>query len=167
MKLKHFFIFTIFSLCITAYSQGLDKQLPNETVTYLDGSSGKLLDKVSESDLTVISFWATWCKPCRKELENISDIYEDWQVDYGVQLLAVSIDDARTKGQVKTYIESQGLPYTVIMDDTKLLFQKLNGTNPPLTIVVNKKGEILKTKLGYLEGEEFDLEDSFEKFLKN
>ena len=120
--------------------------------------------KSNDRDLTIISFWATWCKPCRNELENIALLYSEWQDLYNVELIAVSIDDTRTQSQVKPYINSQSFEYRVLLDPNKEFFRAVNGTSPPLTILVNRSGEILEIEHGYIEGNEYMLEEKLEEF---
>ena len=52
-------------------------------------------------DGTIYSFWATWCVPCINELNNYAELYEDWQDETGVKIIAVSIDDSRNMSKVK------------------------------------------------------------------
>ena len=78
------------------------KTIPSVKLETLDGKSFNTSDIENNGNPTIISFWATWCKPCKKELNNIAEIYEEWQDNYDVQVIAVSIDDARTSSKVKT-----------------------------------------------------------------
>lgn len=135
--------------------------LPDVKVERMNGSQVSIIEEVSGNgkDITVINFWATWCKPCRNELENISYLYPDWQNDFNMEFIAVSIDDSRTTGQVKPYINSQGFEYKILLDANKEFFRAVNGTSPPLTLIVNSKGEILEMEHGYIEGNEYLLEE--------
>src|SRR4249919_676029 len=86
------FLVSVFTFSALA---GDGDKIPAVTVKKLDGS------KVSSSTFTnagkpiIISFWATWCKPCKKELDAIQESYSDWTAETGVKLIAVSIDDVR------------------------------------------------------------------------
>jgi len=149
---------------------GLQAQeiLPDIVLHRLDGSETSILNEIESNgrELTVISFWATWCKPCRNELENIALLYPEWQEDYNMEIIAVSIDDTRTQSQVKPYINSQSFEYRVLLDPNKEFFRAVNGTSPPLTLLVNSKGEILEIEHGYIEGNEYLLEEKLEEFSK-
>ena len=82
------------------------KDLPNKEVKKLDGTSFNIKGLENNGKPIVISFWATWCKPCKKELNNIAEVYEDWQDETGVKLVAVSIDDSRSMNRVLPYVNS-------------------------------------------------------------
>lgn len=140
--------------------------LPDVKVERMNGSQVSIIEEVSGNgkDITVINFWATWCKPCRNELENISYLYPDWQDDFNMEFIAVSIDDSRTTGQVKPYINSQGFEYKILLDANKEFFRAVNGTSPPLTLIVNSKGEILEMEHGYIEGNEYLLEEKLMEY---
>lgn len=135
-----------------------DKKMPEVNVTALDGSSVEVKNFIKSDKITVISFWATWCSPCKKELDAISEVYEDWKKDYNVELIAMSIDDARAFSKVKPLVESKGWSYTVLVDKNEDLKRALNIDSVPYTIVVDKEGKIVYEHSGYKPGDEDELE---------
>ena len=151
---------------LTTLSLAAQDKIPGTTLTKMDGKKITITEAVAGQPLTVINFWATWCAPCKKELENIVDLYPEWKEQYNMEFIAVSIDDARTRTKVKPYVDGKGLPYYILLDENKDFFHALNGITPPLTLIVNDKGEILDIKTGYVEGDEYNLEDKLKKFAK-
>lgn len=143
-----------------------NKTLPTANVKTLEGQSIAVKDLVKDGQITVISFWATWCKPCIAELDAIKDLYPEWKEKYGVEYVAVSVDDARTSARVKTYSANKGWEYTIVNDASKELQSALNVTNPPLTLLLNKKGEIVFEHLGYTSGDELELEEKIKELSK-
>jgi peroxiredoxin len=138
--------------------------VPNKTVKKLDGSTASLHSILQQADFTVMTFWATWCVPCKKELENIKDLYPDWRSDYNAQVIAVSIDDSKTVAGVRPYVTTNDFDYIFLLDTNRELFLALNGTAPPLTIIANKEGKILLTKNKYVEGDEWILDEKLDSY---
>ncbi len=156
-------LFLLFFLPVFLYGQNV---LPSVDVKTLDGKTVNIKDAVAENELTVLSFWATWCKPCHNELDNVAKIYDDWKKDYNVELIAVTVDDSRGFTRVKPMISRKGWKYSFLSDMNQDLQRALNFKTIPQTFVVNKKGEILYSHSGYVPGNEFDLEDKLKEFSK-
>ena len=87
MKLRTLFLLPSLLLASALFSQ----DLPSVNVKDLDGNTVDIRNAGDSGKLTVISFWATWCAPCIKELEAINDHYAEWQTKYNMQLVAVMI----------------------------------------------------------------------------
>ena len=133
--------------------------LPSVMIENLNGEKVDISKVAEEGKTVIISFWATWCKPCQKELNNIAEVYEDWQDDYNVEILAVSIDDARNAPKVKSYAAGQAWEYTVLLDKNQDLQRALNFQSVPQTFLLNQEGNIVYTHTGYVSGDEYELED--------
>jgi len=141
---------------IFSFSQE-SRSLPNVKVKTLTGDAFNISEIDNDSKPMVISFWATWCKPCNKELNNISEIYSDWQEETGVKLIAVSIDDTRSMSKVAPYINSSDWEYEVYLDPNKDLCRSLGVSTVPHTFLLNGKKEIVWQHRGYVEGDEEEL----------
>lgn len=140
-----------------------EKQLPSVEITDLNGSTVNIADYGKTGKITIINFWATWCGPCKLELNNIAELYPDWQDEFDVQLIAVSIDDSRNTAKVKTYINGHAWDYTVLLDANQDLKRALNFQAPPFTLLLDKEGTIVSTHTGYKEGDEYVLEDEIKE----
>ncbi len=156
--LLHFGTATIHAQDVKSHLAG-DKTLPDVTVKDLSNKSVNISDYGKNGKITVLSFWATWCSPCKKELNNIAELYEDWQDEYDMELVAVSIDDSRNASKVKTYINGQQWDYDVLLDPNSSLKRALNFQTVPYTLLIDSKGSIVYTHSGYVEGDEYILED--------
>ena len=110
----------------------------------------------------MISFWATWCKPCKKELNTIAEVYEDWQEETGVKLVAVSIDDSRSASKVKPYVNASGWDYEVFIDSNRELARALGVSTVPHTFLLNGEGSIVWEHKGYIDGDEEELYEQIE-----
>ena len=159
-KMRSLLIVVLAFFAITLNAQDI---LPDVNIKTLDGETVNLQDYGSNEKITIISFWATWCSPCKKELDAIADMYEGWQEDYDVELLAITIDTQRALAKVPGMVESKGWDYTVLSDANQDLQKALNFQTVPYTLVVDKEGKIVYTHSGYLPGDEYELEDKLKE----
>ena len=134
----------------------------NRNIEFLDVTKDSL-DIIKEKDLTVISFWATWCKPCQAELDAIADLYPEWQEDLDVQLVAITIDTQRQLSKVPGVLSTKGWEYDVYSDANNVLKNQLGFQAIPQTYVVDSEGNILYNHSGYSAGDEYDLGDKLKE----
>lgn len=111
----------------------------------------------------IVSFWATWCKPCAKELDAISEVYDEWQDETGVKLLAISIDDARNTAKIAPFANGKDWPYEVYLDANSDLKRALNVNAIPHTFLLNGKKEIVWQHTSYFDGDEDELFEEVQK----
>lgn len=157
--LKNIFLLSFISICINSFGQ---KSLPKSILIDLDGEIVNVRDVVSKDQITILSFWATWCYPCIKELDAIGSLYEEWQEELNVELIAISVDDARTQKRIKTIIERKKWPYKFLLDKNEKFKTKLNLPSVPQTVVV-KDHKIIYSRSGYISGDEFKLYEVIKK----
>lgn len=149
-------VMSMLILLITpAYGQNL---IPDTEVKTLNGQTVMLQDYIEDDQITVISFWATWCKPCKKELDAIADLYAEWQETYNMKLIAISVDNARAVAKVKPMVAEKQWPFEILVDMNQTLMRSLHFQSVPYTLLLNKKGEVVYTHSGYLPGDEETLE---------
>ncbi len=148
-----------FGLSITAEAQ----TVASIDLKNLEGMTVNPLDIVGKGNPTVICFWATWCSPCKRELNNYMDYYVDWQEETGVEIIAVSIDDSRSMSRVTPFVTSSGWEYEVLLDPGRDFARAMQVINVPHTFLVNGKGEVVWTHNNYAEGDEDEL---YEELLK-
>ena len=142
-----------------------NKGLPSTKVTTLDGKPFNIQNIENEGPI-IINFWATWCKPCKKELNNIAEVYEDWQEETGVKLIAISIDDTRSMSKVAPYVNSSDWDYEIYLDPNGDLKRAMGVSTVPHTFVLNNKNEIVWQHRGYVDGDEYDLYTEIERLVR-
>jgi len=153
--LKNLLILLVWIASSTLFAQ---KSIPDVNVKTLDGKTVNVRDYISKGKITVLSFWATWCSPCKKELDAISEVYEGWQKDYNVQVLAVTIDTQRDLAKVKPMVATKEWDYTILSDAPGQLKNALNFQSIPQMYLIDQKGVVVYEHTGYLPGDEVDLE---------
>ncbi len=145
--------------CCLALALHAQKTLPALEVRTPDGAAVNLQTYVGQGRPVIISLWATWCKPCLEELDNIAELYPEWQEAYGLDLLAVSVDDQRQVAKVGPLVSTKHWPYTILIDPAQQLKTVLNYQLIPQLYVLNGAGEVVYEHTGYVPGNEFELED--------
>ena len=142
------------------------KQLPSVDVKTLDGKTVNIQEFASNGKITVLSFWATWCSPCKKELDAIAEVYPEWQEDYDMELVAVTIDTQRALAKVNPMVASKGWEYIILSDVNQNLKNALNFQTVPQTYLLDKNGNIVYVHSGYVPGDEYELEDKIKALNK-
>tara|TARA_B100001287_G_C22685494_1_gene533233 strand:+ start:3354 stop:3857 length:504 start_codon:yes stop_codon:yes gene_type:complete len=162
---KILFAFAVFFL-VGCLSFGQERKIPNINVKTLSGKKFNISDLKNDGNPIVISFWATWCKPCIKELNNIAEIYDEWQDETGVKIVAISIDDSRSKAKVSPYVNSSDWEYEVYLDQNGDLKRAMGVSTVPHTFLLNQNNEIVWQHKGYVDGDEHKLFKEIKKIAK-
>ena len=158
-------IFISLIVCLLAgYGVAL-AQLPAVTLKTLDGGSVQSETLSNDGKPFIIDFFATWCKPCNRELSAIAEVYEDWQQETGVKIFAVSIDQAQNIHKVKPLVDQNEWEYDVLLDPNSDLLKALGGQMIPFVVVVDGKGNIVSKHSGYTDGGENELIEEVRKLL--
>lgn len=144
----------LFSAILLITGLGAFAQLPSVQLKDLDGKVVDSATLSNDGNPYVISFFATWCKPCLRELKAINDLYPDWQDETGMKLIAISIDEAQNVSRVKPLVDGLGFEYEVLLDTNSELKRALGIQDIPYLMIVDGNGNIVETRNGYTEGSE-------------
>ncbi|MCS7073229.1 MAG: TlpA family protein disulfide reductase [Bacteroidia bacterium] len=167
--MKYWFFIIFFALSQVCLGQILPKKgkLPSVTLKNIDGKTVSSDSFQNDGKPIVISFWATWCKPCILELNTIAEKYEELQKETGLKLIAVSIDDARSRSNVAPFVNGKGWDYEVYLDANSDLKRAMNVNNVPHTFLLNKDRDIVWQHTSYVPGDEKKLYELVRKVANN
>ncbi|WP_310992531.1 TlpA family protein disulfide reductase [Aequorivita marina] len=150
----------LFMVSFFAFSQN---ELPKVDMKTLDGKAFNSQELSTDDNVIIVSLWATWCVPCLKELDAISEIYPDWQEETNVKLYAISIDDSRGVKRVKPLVNGKGWDYTILLDTNNDFKRAVGAATVPLTLLV-KNNQIVYRHSGYSPGAEYELYEKVKEF---
>jgi thiol-disulfide isomerase/thioredoxin len=144
-------------LAMTAPSRAQDLSSLTHLLSTTAGEQ-KSVASIGEGKVTVVSFWATWCKPCKEEMRAMFPIVQKFQG--AIEYIAISIDDTKTMAKVAPFVSSKGYTFTVLLDPNRDLFKSLNGTDVPYTLVYTAGGKLHSKHDGFLPGDEVKMEQT-------
>ena len=155
----------LLGLSATAQSKTGNK-LPSVNVKTLDGKTFNTSEISNDGKPILIAFWALWCKPCKKELDAYNELYEDWQDETSVKIIAVSIDDARSTAKVKPFVMGKDWQFDVFLDPNQEFKRAMSVNMVPHTFLLDGNGKIVYQHTSYYEGLEDELFELVKKVAK-
>ena len=129
-----------------------NRRAPTFAVRTLEGKTFRLLELRGRP--VVLDFWATWCAPCRASMPHLDRIQERYAGE-GLVVLGLSVDDAGPGG-VRRFAERLGIRFRLAMAEEKLLDQYGPIRQIPTTFFINRRGEVVRRTVGYLDPETLD-----------
>ena len=154
---KKIFLFLFFFPFTTLWVKGGWKPLfkfPEANLQTMDGKPFNTKNLQNDGKPILLTFWATWCKPCMKEHDAINDLYDEWIEETGVKIYAISIDDTRSAKRVMPTVNGKGWEFDVLLDTNGDFKRLMNVNIPPHVFVLNGKKEVVWQHVGYLDGDE-------------
>ncbi|HSH19061.1 MAG TPA: TlpA disulfide reductase family protein, partial [Draconibacterium sp.] len=123
------------------------------------------LAELKGEKLTVIDFWATWCKPCVTAIPKINSIYDEFS-EQSIGFIGVNVDGPRNLSKVKPFATSMKIKYPLLLDPDQNLVNRFNVTVFPTLIVLNEKGREVFIHEGFNAGDEILIREELLKLLK-
>lgn len=154
------------TLLLLAVFTTASAQLPKVVLKSIDGKTVSTDTLRNDGKPFIIDFFATWCKPCNRELSAISEVYDEWQKETGVKLYAVSIDKAQNANKVKPLVNQHGWEYEVILDPNSEFRKSFGGEMIPFVVICDGDGKVVYKHNGYTEGAEQELIEKVRELVK-
>jgi cytochrome c biogenesis protein CcmG/thiol:disulfide interchange protein DsbE len=140
----------LFSMCAKAENgtsaAARAESAPAFELTDLEGNSLKLEDY--EGQVVLINFWATWCGPCRIEIPDFIEAYDEFH-EKGLEILGVSLDQTSER-DIQEFVQRNKINYPVAMITQEFYNSYRPGQYIPHTIIVDTKGKIRHRHTGVL-----------------
>lgn len=153
-------------LILSSFTSDNARKIPSVDLKTLEGKTVSSSTFSNDGKPIIISFWATWCSPCKKELNAVAEVYDDWRKETGVKLIAVSLDDSRSSSKVAPYVNSKGWEYDEYLDLNSDFKRAMGVNNPPHTFIVDGKGNVVWQHVGYKDGDEAQYIEVVRKVIK-
>lgn len=157
---------TLTSMLFAIIAMASFAQLPSVQLKDLKGKTVDTATLSNEGKPFAICFFASWCKPCNRELKAIHEVYEDWVEETGMKIYAISIDQGQNSQKVKPMVDAEGWEYSVLLDPNSDFLHALGIQMIPHTIIVDGSGKIAEQHSGYQEGSEIQILEDIKKLLE-
>ena len=147
-------VFTIFSAVYAGEQRNI--MLRDLSVKLLDGKKVRLSALLEEGPL-LVSFWATWCAPCKKEMIFLEEFHQKYN-ENSFRVLAISTDSPKSMSKVKSYIRAKKYTFLVGIDPNQEIAKKMNALLMPTTLILNKDRKVSWYHQGFIPGDEQEIE---------
>ena len=150
-------LFLSLCLLLVSFAASAQERLSKVILKDIEGKTVQTDTISNNGKPLIIAVVATWCKPCNRELSSIDEVYDDWQQETGVRLVAVSIDQAQNINKVKPMVDQNGWRYDVLLDPNGEFRRSLGIQSVPYTVLLDGQGKIVYKHNGYTDGAEVEL----------
>lgn len=144
----------VISLLMIALAASASAALPSVKLKDLKGRAVDTSTLNNGGKPMIISFFAGWCKPCKRELNAINEVYDDWRDETGVKLIAISIDKAQDIAKVKPMVDAEGWDYDILLDPNSDFMRAMGIQQIPHLLIIDGNGKIVESRSGYTDGSE-------------
>lgn len=129
------------------------KKAPDFVLTDINGEKFQLSDY--EGKGVILNFWATWCKPCEREMPYMNEQYDGFKAE-GVEIAAVNIGESEVV--VNQFVDKYDLKFPILIDESQEVVQAYGVDPLPTTFLINEEGIVEKVHLGEIPNEELLIE---------
>ena len=120
---------------------------PDFTVQMLDGTRYTLSDLTAEGKVVMITFWATWCPPCRQELSHMQEaIFDRYK---GTDLVVLPISRGDDPNKVRSLLDKMGITFNVGLDQSQDIYRLYASNYIPRTYIIDRNGRVAYLAVGY------------------
>lgn len=154
---------TLLIALLALVSVAASAKLPSVQLKDIEGNVVNTAELLNDGKPFIVSFFATWCKPCMREIEAINDNYIDWQEETGVKLILVSIDEGQNVAKVKPLVDSKGWEFQVLLDPNGDFKRAMNVQMVPSLFILDGQGNVVESHTSYTDGSEEHIIETLRK----
>ncbi len=122
------------------------------TLKNLNGKEVSLSDFRGKN--VYVNFFATWCPPCRAEMPDIEKMYQKYKDN---DFVVLAVDLGEYSDTVKSFFETNNLNFPTVLDSDQMVASQYNISAIPVSIFIDKQGNIVAKKVGAMTGGEMEL----------
>ena len=156
-KVAFFMLFYLF--CIAKVGAQTVQMWPSVAIEDLNGAAVKSETIYKNSKFTLVVFWATWCLPCKKEMNSIAKLAEEWKKKYQLSIVNITVDDVLQAGLMKQTLATNDWPFLSFWDKNEKILKELKVKTIPFAVILNQEGKIVYHQKSFVDGDEFGIED--------
>ena len=145
-------------------TSGLSQSYLETRLKNVNGQHSSIIKEAGNSQLIVLDFWATWCKPCIKAIPKISELAEHYE-NKGVSFIGINTDSPRNLAKVKPFVKTHNIKYPVLLDVDQEIMNELLINAFPTLLILNREGKVLFTHRGFSNGDEKLIKSELEKLV--
>jgi len=157
-----FFVF-VTTLAQSNKQSGSDRIAPNFKLENIDREIIEIKNFIGSGPV-LLCFWSSCCKSAVRQVEAFSSLYEEYK-DEGFLMLAIATDDEKTVAKVKPYVKSKDYKFPVLYDTDGSVARVYYAFDVPFSVLMNNSGIIVYSHLGYMKGDEIELDKNIKKLL--
>ncbi len=155
---------TMVLLLVALVNRSVGQVIQDFTLDNVDNERVSLAD-IKGDKLTIIDFWATWCKPCKKAMPKLNEFYEKYR-EKGLNVVGISCDGPRSVSQVEATVNNLRITYPILVDmDCKVMNAHQYQAFPTL-IIIDQSNEVVYLHEGFTSGDEKKIEEAIVNLLK-
>lgn len=144
-------------------SENIQIETQNFALENINGDIVELSELIGDGPI-ILSFWATWCKPCKEELKEYNKLFNEYE-DYGLNVLAISIDNEKSISKVKPFVKTNNYNFPVLLDPNSEVARMYYAQMVPYSLIIDKSGKVVYTHLGYKKGDEIKVKELIESII--
>lgn len=142
--------FSTLGACAT---MGGASNVPAIAVQDVAGKTQYLTDYIGNGKVVVMSFWATWCQPCRQELGVLEKLYRKHKEE-GLEVIAVNSDGPEGQSGVRSFVMQQGWSFPVLLDtETRVAALYNPRKQMPMMHIFDRQGKTVYSHATFQPGE--------------